>query len=173
MGVIDGRTWLEHINPAECWALLAATPVGRIGVLNDSAPEIYPVNHVVDRETIVFRTDPGSKLRGLCRSPAVCYQIDGIDPDDATGWSVLVKGRATELRNPDDLRHAAELPLRYWTLGDKAHWIRIVADQVTGRRIWNRTTPPGTAAPGRDTERRKTSGDRNQEVRHDRDPDGL
>jgi nitroimidazol reductase NimA-like FMN-containing flavoprotein (pyridoxamine 5'-phosphate oxidase superfamily) len=172
MGVIDGRTWLEHINPKECWALLASTPVGRIGVLNDSAPEIYPVNHVVDRDTIVFRTDPGSKLRGLCRSPAVCYQIDGIDPDDATGWSVLVKGRAVELRNPDDLRRAAELPLRYWALGDKAHWIRIVPDQVTGRRIWNRTTPGDTAAPGRDSERRKVSGERNQEVRHGPAPDG-
>jgi Pyridoxamine 5'-phosphate oxidase len=47
MGVIDGQSWLEHLGPAECWSLLASTPVGRIGVLNDSAPEIYPVNHVV------------------------------------------------------------------------------------------------------------------------------
>jgi hypothetical protein len=94
MGAVDGRTWLEHLSPAECWRLLASTPVGRIGVLNDSAPEIYPVNHVVDRETIVFRTDAGGKLRGLTRSPAVCYQVDGIVLADATGWSVLVKGRA-------------------------------------------------------------------------------
>lgn len=98
MGVIDGRTWLEHISPTSCWSLLASTPVGRIGVINDSAPEIYPVNHVVDRDTIVFRTDPGSKLRGLLRSPAVCYQVDGIDPADATGWSVLLKGRARTAR---------------------------------------------------------------------------
>jgi nitroimidazol reductase NimA-like FMN-containing flavoprotein (pyridoxamine 5'-phosphate oxidase superfamily) len=154
MAMIDGRTWLEHLNASECWQLLAATPVGRIGVLNDSAPEIYPVNHVVDRQTIVFRTDPGSKLRGLLRSPAVCYQIDGIDPSDATGWSVLVKGRATELRDADELRAVSSLPLRYWTLGDKAHWVRIVADEVSGRRIWSRTTPgerigatePGSAA---------------------------
>ena len=138
MAEIDGRTWLEHLNPSRCWELLAASPVGRIGVLNDSAPEIYPLNHVVDRQTIVFRTDPGSKLRGLLRSPAVCYQVDGIDARDATGWSVLVKGRAIELHDPDEIRTAAALPLPYWTLGDKAHWVRIVPDQVTGRRIWNR-----------------------------------
>lgn len=42
MGVIDGRTWLEHVNPIECWRLLASTPIGRVGVLVDSAPEIYP-----------------------------------------------------------------------------------------------------------------------------------
>jgi uncharacterized protein len=141
MAVIDGRTWLEHLSGPECWKLLEATPVGRIGVLNDSAPEIYPVNHVVDRQTIVFRTDPGSKLRGLLRKPAVCYPIDGINPADATGWSVLVKGRAVELRGGDELRGASELGLRYWTLGDKAHWIRIVPEEVTGRRIWSRTRP--------------------------------
>lgn len=162
MAIIDGRTWLEHLRPAECWALLAATPVGRIGVLNDSAPEIYPVNHVVDRGTIVFRTDAGSKLRGLVRSPAVCYQIDRIDPADATGWSVLVKGRAVELRHPDDLRHAATLPLRYWTLGDKFHWIRIVPDEVTGRRIWHRTPPAGTPSAAN-----------SEEVRDGPTPDGC
>jgi len=145
VATIDGRTWLEHLSPVECWRLLAATPVGRIGVLNDSAPEIYPVNHVVDRDTILFRTDPGSKLRGLLRSPAVCYQVDGIDPTDATGWSVLVKGRAVELHDPDSVRHAAALPLQYWTLGDKAHWIRIVPNEITGRRVWHR--PHATQAP--------------------------
>jgi nitroimidazol reductase NimA-like FMN-containing flavoprotein (pyridoxamine 5'-phosphate oxidase superfamily) len=138
MALIDGRTWLEHLSARQCWELLAGTPVGRVGVINDSAPEIYPVNHAVDGDSIVFRTDPGSKLRGLTRSPSVCYEVDGIDRDDATGWSVLVKGRAVEVRDPDELRRLAALPLRYWTLGDKAHWVRVVANEVTGRRIWSR-----------------------------------
>jgi nitroimidazol reductase NimA-like FMN-containing flavoprotein (pyridoxamine 5'-phosphate oxidase superfamily) len=142
MAVIDGRTWLERLNQRDCWQLLAGAPVGRIGVLNDSAPEIYPVNHVVDDETIVFRTDPGGKLRGLLRSPAVCYQVDGTDPDTETGWSVLVKGTAREVTQPDVLRRLAELPLRYWALGDKHHWVRIVPAEVTGRRIWRHPTPP-------------------------------
>ena len=172
MGVIHGRTWLEHISPAECWSLLAATPVGRIGVINDSAPEVYPVNHVVDRDTIVFRTDPGSKLRGLLRSPAVCYQVDGIDPADATGWSVLVKGRASELHNPDDLRRVAKLPLRYWTLGDKAHWVRILPDQITGRRIWSRTTPGDSPTTGREAEPPAPHAERGKEVHHAPAPDG-
>jgi nitroimidazol reductase NimA-like FMN-containing flavoprotein (pyridoxamine 5'-phosphate oxidase superfamily) len=137
---MDGTSWLEHLTPDECWQLLSATPVGRIGVLHDSAPEIYPVNHLVDRGTIVFRTDPGTKLRGLLRSPAVCYEADGIDAQAAMGWSVLVKGRAEQLSDPDDLDRVARLPLRLWSLGDKAHWIRIVPEDVTGRRI-GRYTP--------------------------------
>lgn len=146
MAVIDGRTWLEHLGPDECWRLLRATPVGRIGVLVDSAPEIYPVNHVVDGNTIVFRTAPGSKLRGLDRSPSVCYQVDGIDPGTHTGWSVLIKGRASTLRTAEEIQRLANLRLDYWSVGPKPHWIRITPHNLTGRRIWHgpgTTTEPG------------------------------
>jgi len=148
MAIIDSRTWMEHMSPAQCWQMLASTPVGRVGVVHDSAPEIYPVNHVVDRHSIVFRTDPGNKLHGLMRSPAVCFEVDAIDPASASGWSVLVKGRAVEVRDPNELERLADLHLRYWSLGPKQHWVRILADQVTGRRLWTR--PPRTAesAPG-------------------------
>jgi uncharacterized protein len=142
MAVIGGRTWLEHPDARHCWELLASVPVGRIGVLNDSAPEIYPVNHAVDRQTVVFRTDPGTKLRGLLRSPAVCFEVDGIDPEDGTGWSVLVKGRAQQIRDLDELRAADRLDLQPWTLGDKVHWIRILPAEITGRRIWSRVRAP-------------------------------
>jgi nitroimidazol reductase NimA-like FMN-containing flavoprotein (pyridoxamine 5'-phosphate oxidase superfamily) len=144
MGVVDGRTWLQHLSVAECWTLLSLSPVGRVGVLVDSAPEIYPVNFVVDQDTILFRTDPGSKLRGLDRSPAVCFEADGLHLDDLTGWSVLVKGRAVELHDVEELQHASSLPLRFWSIGEKAHWIRIKPTEVTGRRIVN---PERRSAP--------------------------
>lgn len=135
MALIDGRTWMEHLTPPECWSLVASVPVGRVGVLVNSAPEIYPVNHAVDGETIVFRTDPGTKLEAVDRSPSVCFQVDGIDPDAHAGWSVLVKGRAVELTSPADLVTAGELPLRFWGSGDKSHWVRIVPAEITGRRL--------------------------------------
>lgn len=135
MGGIEGPAWTEHLNVPECWRLLSLVGVGRVGVLVDSAPEIYPVNHVVDRETIVFRTDEGTKLLGLRRSPSVCYEVDGIDFEDRTGWSVLVKGRAVVIADPGELLRAAELPLCFWAVGPKPNWIRIVPDEVTGRRI--------------------------------------
>jgi nitroimidazol reductase NimA-like FMN-containing flavoprotein (pyridoxamine 5'-phosphate oxidase superfamily) len=99
-------------------------------VLVDSAPEIYPVNHVAVGETIVFRTDPGAKLRGLVRSPAVCFEVDAVDLVARTGWSVLVKGRAEEIDAPSEGGG-----VDVWTLGDKAYWVRIVPAEVTGRRI--------------------------------------
>ncbi|MET0902573.1 MAG: pyridoxamine 5'-phosphate oxidase family protein [Acidimicrobiales bacterium] len=142
MAVVDSRTWMEHLSPKECWELLATSPVGRIGVLIDSAPEVYPVNHRVDGETIVFRTDPGGKLHGLHRSPSVCFEVDGFDPVTHDGWSVLVKGRATEVVAAEDLRVATAEPLEHWGLGPKGHWIRIVPAEVTGRRIHPHTKSP-------------------------------
>lgn len=141
MVVIDGRTWLEVLTVEQCWEHLGAEPVGRIGVLVDSAPEIYPVNHVVDHETVVFRTSKGDKLRGLERSPSVCFEVDGHDASDHTGWSVLVKGTAVEVVDSDELSRLVGLELVYWALGEKAHWIRIRPREVTGRRIHHRPAP--------------------------------
>jgi nitroimidazol reductase NimA-like FMN-containing flavoprotein (pyridoxamine 5'-phosphate oxidase superfamily) len=130
-----GTAWFEYLSAERCRALLAATSVGRIGVLVDSAPEIYPVNFAVDGDAIVFRTNPGNKLRGLDRSPSVCFQIDGYDVDERAGWSVLVKGRAVLVADPADIDRLERLDLDLWTPGDKHDWIQILPAEVTGRRL--------------------------------------
>jgi nitroimidazol reductase NimA-like FMN-containing flavoprotein (pyridoxamine 5'-phosphate oxidase superfamily) len=135
MTVIDGRTWLEMIQPPECWRLIEAEPVGRVAVLVDGRPEIYPINHLVDGLTLVFRTDPGSKLRGLVDSPMTCFEVDGIDERHRLGWSVLVKGRAVRLDTASAVARVQDLPLSPWPHGEKSHWIRIEPVEVTGRRI--------------------------------------
>ena len=135
MTVVDARTWVEHLSQHECWELLAGAGVGRIGVLVDSAPEIYPLNFVVDGTSLVFRTESGSKLRGLDRNPTVCFEADGFDLATRKGWSVLVKGRAEDVVASEQLHRLRQLPLEYWGIGDKPHWIRVVPSEVTGRRI--------------------------------------
>jgi nitroimidazol reductase NimA-like FMN-containing flavoprotein (pyridoxamine 5'-phosphate oxidase superfamily) len=138
MAVFDGRTGLELLSRTVCWELLAGSEIGRVGVVVDSAPEIYPVNFVVDQEHIVFRTAGGGKLRGLERSPAVCFEVDGTDPDERSGWSILVKGRADVVGDAATARRLAALPLRYWAPGEKSRWVRIAPREVTGRRIFRR-----------------------------------
>lgn len=135
MAVIDGRTWLEMIQPEECWKLIGLEPIGRVALLVEGLPEIYPVNHLVDGRTILFRTDPGSKLRSVLTSPRVCFEVDGIDPDEQLGWSVMVKGRALVARSGAAVQRVADLPLSPWAEGEKAHWIRIDPVEVSGRRI--------------------------------------
>ncbi|CAN5434584.1 pyridoxamine 5'-phosphate oxidase family protein [soil metagenome] len=132
MAIIDARTGLEQISERRCWELLAGTPIGRLGVTVDSAPEIYPVNFAVDDRSVVFRVTSGAKLDGLIRSASVCFEVDGIDVDDHTGWSVLVKGHA---EHAVDGRRLDALGLRPWAPGAKPTWIRIIPRAITGRRL--------------------------------------
>jgi nitroimidazol reductase NimA-like FMN-containing flavoprotein (pyridoxamine 5'-phosphate oxidase superfamily) len=142
----DDVTEIERIDEDRCWAMLAATPVGRLGVIVDGASEIYPVNYIVDRTssgtpTILFRTDPGTKLAGLARHPHVSLEIDELDATDHTGWSIVVKGRAKQVRelaDADERHRIEQLPLRHWYTGPKRHTICLVPTEVTGRRIAHR-----------------------------------
>jgi nitroimidazol reductase NimA-like FMN-containing flavoprotein (pyridoxamine 5'-phosphate oxidase superfamily) len=135
MAIIDGRTWMEHLSDETCWELLETTPVGRIAVMVDGAPEVYPVNFVVDGRSVAFRTAPGSKLRGLERFPTTSFEADVIDPDLHTGWSVMIKGRVVDVTRPDEHARLAAIPLTLWTAGAKDHWVRVRPTEVTGRRI--------------------------------------
>ena len=74
----------------------------------DGAPEIYPVNFVVDGRSVAFRTAPGHKLRGLERFPTTCFEADVIDPELHAGWSVMVKGRAVDVTRPDEHARLAD-----------------------------------------------------------------
>ena len=143
MAIVDGRTWMEHLSTETCWELLGTTPVGRVVVTVDGAPEVYPVNFVVDGRSVAFRSAPGSKLRGLERFPTTCFEADVIDPDLHTGWSVMVKGRAVDVTGPGERSRLASMPLTVWTAGAKDHWVRIRPTEVTGRRIHTIATGEG------------------------------
>ncbi len=144
MTIIDARTWMEHLSIETCWELLGTTPVGRVAVMVDGGPEIYPVNFVVDDRSIAFRTAPGSKLRNLDRRfPTTCFEVDVIDADVHSGWSVMVKGLAVEVTGSDERARLAAKPLTVWTAGVKDHWIRVRPTQVTGRRIHTITARRG------------------------------
>lgn len=130
---------LEVLSEDECWRLLAEQRVGRLGVAIMNAPEIYPINYVVDDRTIVFLTAEGTKFAAAVLGAAVAFQIDQADPDLHTGWSVMVRGTAVEIERMDDLIRAEELPLTTWTTGRKTRYVRIHPLAVSGRRI----KPPG------------------------------
>jgi nitroimidazol reductase NimA-like FMN-containing flavoprotein (pyridoxamine 5'-phosphate oxidase superfamily) len=142
----DATDGFERLDEATCWALLADAAVGRVGVVVGGAAEIYPVNYVVDRQpdgapAIVFRTDPGTKLAGLARTPHISFEVDDLDLDEHVGWSVVVKGRARQIRelaDPEERRRTQQLPVANWDPAPKRHWIRLEPTEVTGRRIGRR-----------------------------------
>jgi nitroimidazol reductase NimA-like FMN-containing flavoprotein (pyridoxamine 5'-phosphate oxidase superfamily) len=112
-------------------------PVGRVAIIVGHYPLVFPVDFAVDGHQILYRTGVGIKLYSLHHSN-VTFEVDEIDPIHQTGWSVLVQGAAQEL----DIEHnrvtasRAELEGAIpWAPGRREHLIRIVADQISGRRI--------------------------------------
>jgi nitroimidazol reductase NimA-like FMN-containing flavoprotein (pyridoxamine 5'-phosphate oxidase superfamily) len=126
---------LEILGVAECLRLLGTQNTGRIAVVVDRAPLVLPVNYALHRGTVVFRTDPGSKLDAALGEEYVSFEVDQIDERYETGWSVLVVGQAERVYQPDELEELRELPLRPWAPGHKAHWIRVLSTAISGRRI--------------------------------------
>ena len=119
----------------ECWRLLVETEVGRLAMAIGDAPEIFPVNFVVDNRTVVFRTAEGTKLASLSISRRVTFEIDGFDAATGEAWSVVVHGVADVLERLNDVYAAQELPLFPWEAAPKPVFVRIRPRAVTGRRF--------------------------------------
>ena len=138
-GAVGG--W-HQLAKSECFGLLATGGLGRIALVDDQGPVIFPVNFILDQYTVVFRTDEGSKLDAACRGSRVAFEIDGVDAATRTGWSVLVRGEAIEVLSPAEVRRLGDVSPVPWAPGAKAHFVRILPAAVTGRRI---SSSPGSA----------------------------
>jgi hypothetical protein len=121
-----------ELSASDSWALLRQARVGRLALIVDGHPEIFPVNHLVDRGTVVFRTAAGTKFAGAV-GHTVAFEVDGCDFRTASAWSVVVKGTAKEVIRLYDVLDVFELPLSPWHSTPKPHFIRIQPDSITGR----------------------------------------
>jgi nitroimidazol reductase NimA-like FMN-containing flavoprotein (pyridoxamine 5'-phosphate oxidase superfamily) len=133
---IDARTGLEVLDHDECVQLLAADEVGRLALVDGGAPVVFPVNYRLDGEAIVFRTAPGTKLAAGPRAP-VAFEVDAFDRTTRTGWSVVATGRLEEVTqfDPSTYRRMKDMPVEPWAGGERPHWMRLVPNRITGRRI--------------------------------------
>lgn len=118
----------------ECWELTRSVRVGRLAVIVDGKPDIFPVNHLVDDETIVIRTGSGTKHSAADRQP-VAFEVDGYDLRHAVAWSVVIKGTARSIERVHELVEALQLPVFPWQHGAKPRFLRIEPQTITGRRI--------------------------------------
>jgi uncharacterized protein len=134
----DGVTVLpEH----ECWDLLSGMTLGRLITSVDGQPEVFPVNYVVQRRTILFRTAEGTKLISAAINNHVVFEVD--DHNVAEGWSVVVKGIARSLRTDEQIEDAERAQALSWTASEKSHYVRILPEMVTGRRFQFGSPPMG------------------------------
>lgn len=125
---------VDELSVSQSWALIRSASVGRLAVVVDGHPDIFPLNPLVDHGTIVLRTSSGTKLTAAV-GHQVAFEVDGYDLDDGVAWSVVVKGLATEVLQLHEVVDALQLGLFPWQGGPKPFFVRIEPTTVTGRRF--------------------------------------
>jgi uncharacterized protein len=126
---------VTELATSACWTLLRSVDVGRLAVCVDGLPDIFPVNFVVDRGTVVFRTAIGTKLTAAVTNPDVAFEVDGYHADTGEAWSVVLKGRAGKISDLQELLDTTSFPLAPWHAEPKQQFVRIEPSTVTGRRF--------------------------------------
>lgn len=131
---------LEELSESDCWTLLRTVDVGRLAApTRRGGIDIFPVNHVVDQGSIVFRTAAGTKLTDAVEASEVAFEADNAarshneQLDDP--WSVVVHGVAELITIQTDLFDSFEITVRPWHVSNKPYFIRLVPTSVSGRRF--------------------------------------
>ena len=126
----------------QCYDLAAASTVGRLCFLDGDTPIAYPVSFKLHRtgdgSSIVIRTGPGSLMASLA-GPA-SFEIDEIDVESRTAWSVLIRGTVRRSHEP------GQLPVPEPWIADGRHvWLLLDIATVSGRRFVARDATDGFA----------------------------
>ncbi len=119
------------LSEGECWERLATQSLGRLALVIDGRLEIFTVNYGLDGDGIIFRSNAGRKMSGAWNRD-VTFEVDSIDTDAITGWSVVIHGPARDISRFDvPVRQKAA---RSWT-GPKDFLVRIAPRSLSGRRL--------------------------------------
>jgi len=129
---------IETLGREECVRRLAAHGVARIGVEHRGGVGIFPVNYVLDGDSVVVRVRPDGVLDEATRGTLVAIEIDHADTMYHEGWSVLVQGRCTHVSDPGERDSLGHLPLLPWGGSDRDLYLRVAMERVSGRHIHHR-----------------------------------
>ena len=119
------------LTDEQCWDRLHQQELGRLVTRVGDVIDIFPVNYVVDEQSLLFRTAEGSKLFEITVNSDVLYEVD--DYTDAEAWSVILRGRASPLETQAEVERADGLQLRPWIPTLKYVYVRITPDSLSGR----------------------------------------
>jgi nitroimidazol reductase NimA-like FMN-containing flavoprotein (pyridoxamine 5'-phosphate oxidase superfamily) len=125
---------LEILTESECLRLLGTERIGRVAICQGAVPAVLPVTYAVVGGEVMFFTGSGVKLNAALKSQSVAFEVDHIDIDTKSGWSVLVVGSASPASDAAIAR-AESVGLYPWAAGPRHHLVRIRSELISGRRL--------------------------------------
>ncbi|WP_300078176.1 pyridoxamine 5'-phosphate oxidase family protein [Propioniciclava sp.] len=128
---------LLPITADDCSLLLAERTIGRVAWASSQGMVVLPVTYVPTDGLIVFRVAEDTLPAELADGHEVAFEVDDIDEETGTGWSVLVRGRARAHEG-----RPTELP-QPWAPGERPVLVAIEPTAVTGRSVSAAWKPRG------------------------------
>lgn len=126
---------MEILTEDVCLELLGGEEVGRVAVSVSALPAIFPVNYRMVDGDVLFRTGDGIKARSAVEGNVVCFEVDHLDLERHSGWSVLLVGRARLVPEDQAVDALKDLQLSPWAGSEASRLVRIHPEFVSGRRI--------------------------------------
>lgn len=127
---------LVTLDVDTCVRLLGEHSVGRVALSDPHGPLVFPVNYVWHGGQVLFRSDLGTKLSAAEAADAASFHVDHVAHRQRVGWSVLVRGRLSEVVDPAELDQLEDVvPMPFTRGAGKRHVVRLSAAEITGRRI--------------------------------------
>lgn len=135
---------LRSLSETECWELLRGQDLGRIALVIDGWPEVFPVNYGVANRMLVFRSAAGAKASHGPGSRA-CFEVDRWDDRAGTGWSVMVRGVLRDLTDAagEEAEALRQVSLYPAPPGSHDRLLALDAGKISGRRFGG----PGMVRP--------------------------
>ena len=136
MSETPGPGRFAALDASECLDLLRSQRVGRLGFTDptnpaDSTVAVLPVAYTLAGDSLIgILTSASGVLAGL-HDPGrpVGFEIDDVDVETATGWSVLAACH-TEAIDPQLVA-----ALQPWAAGDRSLPIGLRIDRLSGRVV--------------------------------------
>ena len=127
---------MQAIPAEECYRLLRTQEIGRLALIAEHYPLIFPVNYALDGTTLVIRTHAGTTgarrarqrlLRGRRDRPSHAQRVECA--------SSAARPRRSETHRADLVARTQAAGVQPWAPGEKGHWVRIMTHEISGRRI--------------------------------------
>jgi uncharacterized protein len=135
MMIDDGRGYglLRELDEEECWALVGQRGVARVAYNDSRGPTCMPVAFAIDGRTVLVRVSPYAELAQHLPGAPAAIEVDELDHESRTGWSVVLRGVVQAVAN-DDLPAPESRPIP-WPDGQRPLHLRLTPSRVTGRRV--------------------------------------
>jgi nitroimidazol reductase NimA-like FMN-containing flavoprotein (pyridoxamine 5'-phosphate oxidase superfamily) len=126
----------HELSTDECDRLLRFGVVGRVAVTTPKGPHIVPVNYSVVDDMVVFRTTPYSVVGTYGMNAQMAFEVDHVDYDYWTGWSVLARGRGEPIADAAEVQRINHVwPPHPWASGQRNLYLALRWTELTGRRL--------------------------------------